>query len=65
MKVNGVIETTAAVTVAELLGGRGIGPWTKFVAVAVNGAVVRRDAWETTKLAPGDEIEIIKPLQGG
>jgi sulfur carrier protein len=65
MKVNGVIEKSDAATVAELLGRHGIGPWTKFVAVAVNGAVVRREAWETTPLAAGDEIEIIKPLQGG
>jgi sulfur carrier protein len=65
MKVNGVIEKSDAATVAELLRSHGIGPWTKFVAVAVNGAIVRRDAWEATPLTPKDEIEIIKPLQGG
>ena len=65
MKVNGAIEVTDAATVAELLRRHGVGPWTKFVAVAVNGAVVRREAWEGTPLAPDDEVEIIKPLQGG
>jgi sulfur carrier protein len=65
MKVNGEIDTEPAATLSELLERRGVGAWTKFVAVAVNGSVVRRDAWETTRLAPHDEIEIIKPRQGG
>jgi thiamine biosynthesis protein ThiS len=65
MKVNGAIEAAEAATVAELLRLHGIGPWTKFVAVAVNGAVVRREAWETTTLGPRDEVDIIKPRQGG
>jgi sulfur carrier protein len=65
MRVNGVVETSGAASLVELLGRHGIGPSTKFVAVAVNGAVVRREAWEATPLAPGDEVEIIKPLQGG
>jgi sulfur carrier protein len=65
MRVNGTIEAAEARTVAELLRRHGIGPWTRFVAVAVNGAVVRREEWETRRLQPHDEIEIIKPLQGG
>jgi sulfur carrier protein len=35
------------------------------VAAAVNGDVVRRGAWESTALAPGDEIEIVTAVQGG
>jgi sulfur carrier protein len=65
MKVNGETTTLAARTVAELLELQGIGAWTKFVAVAVNGRVVRRDAWATTALGADDEVEIIKPRQGG
>lgn len=65
MKVNGAIETLPAATVAALLERHGIGVWTKFVAVAVNGVVIRRDAWGTTALGPDDEVEIIKPLEGG
>jgi len=65
MKVNGTVMIDTAGTVADLLERHGIGPWTKFVAVAVNGTVVRRDAWGTTQLSPEDEVEIIKPLQGG
>lgn len=35
------------------------------VAAAVNGAVVRRAAWETTALADGDEVEVLTAVQGG
>jgi sulfur carrier protein len=35
------------------------------VAAAVNGEVVRRAAWESTRLAAGDEVEIVTAVQGG
>jgi sulfur carrier protein len=35
------------------------------VAAAVNGAVVRRAAWDTTALADGDEVEVLTAVQGG
>jgi sulfur carrier protein len=35
------------------------------VAAAVNGAVVRRAAWEATVLAEGDEVEVLTAVQGG
>jgi sulfur carrier protein len=35
------------------------------VAAAVNGAVVRRTAWDTTALAEGDEVEVLTAVQGG
>jgi sulfur carrier protein len=35
------------------------------VAAAVNGAVIRRAAWETTALAEGDEVEVLTAVQGG
>ncbi|MGH3276572.1 MAG: sulfur carrier protein ThiS [Streptosporangiaceae bacterium] len=35
------------------------------VAAAVNGEVVRRVAWESTRLAAGDEVEIVTAVQGG
>jgi sulfur carrier protein len=40
------------------LGARGL-------AVAVNGQVVPRHAWDATRLAPGDEVEIVKLFAGG
>ena len=35
------------------------------LAVAVNGAVVPRSAWDDVVVAEGDEVEIAAPLQGG
>lgn len=35
------------------------------VAAALNGAVVRRAAWDSTPLADGDEVEVLTAVQGG
>jgi sulfur carrier protein len=65
LRINGVEEEVAALTLAELLTDRGVGLTQRFVAVAVNGAVVRRALWQETALSAGDAIEIVRPLQGG
>ncbi len=35
------------------------------IAVAVNGEVVRRAAWDSTPLADGDQVEVLTAVQGG
>ena len=65
LRVNGEDAEIAAATVAELLAARGIDPAARFLAVAVNGAVIRRAEWQQAALAAGDEVEIVRPLQGG
>ena len=65
LKINGVDEEVAATTIAQLLIARGIDPAARFLAVAVNGAVVRRAAWDAAALNAGDAVEIVRPLQGG
>ena len=65
LHVNGEEAEIAVSTVAELLAARGVDPTARFLAVAVNGAVVRRTAWADTPLAAGDQVEIVRPLQGG
>lgn len=65
LKINGVDEEVAAATVAQLLAARGIDPAAKFLAVAINGAVVRRASWDDAPLRAGDAVEIVRPLQGG
>ena len=40
-------------------------PNPKGFAIALNGAVVRRDAWAATALHDGDRVEIIRAMQGG
>ena len=65
LKINGVDEEVAVTTIAQLLAARGIDPAARFLAVAVNGAVVRRAAWDQAALNAGDAVEIVRPLQGG
>ena len=65
LKVNGAEEEVAAWTLADLLAARGIDPATRFLAIALNGAVVRRSHWPVTGLSPGDEVEIVRPISGG
>lgn len=35
------------------------------IAVAVNGEVVRRASWPSTRLEAGDEVEVLIAVQGG
>jgi sulfur carrier protein len=35
------------------------------VAAAVNGEVVRKAVWESTRLAAGDQVEVVTAVQGG
>ena len=65
LRINGEEAELAAGTVAELLAERGIDPNARFLAVAVNGAVVRRAEWAAAALAAGDAVEIVRPFQGG
>jgi thiamine biosynthesis protein ThiS len=65
LKVNGVEEEFAVTTISELLAFRGIDPIARFVAVAVNGSVVRRSEWSSKPLGPGDDVEIVCPFSGG
>lgn len=65
LKINGAETEVPARTVAELLAARGIDTGARFLAVAVNGTVIRRSEWPARTLSPGDDIEIVRPLQGG
>ncbi len=62
--------TLAAVLEAEAVNTQPVGTQSvasgpRGLAVAVNGQVVPRHAWAATRLAPGDEIEIVKLFAGG
>ncbi|MGC9270874.1 sulfur carrier protein ThiS [Acidiphilium sp.] len=63
IRVNGTIEAFAA-TIAELLVAKGL-DHAKGLAVAVNDRVVPRSAWMTTRLAPDDQVEIVRAVGGG
>ena len=63
--VNGERRRVAAADVRALLGALGLDPAGRGLAVARNGEIVPRTAWETTTLAPDDRIEIVGAVQGG
>ncbi|POR41974.1 sulfur carrier protein ThiS [Methylobacterium sp. V23] len=35
------------------------------IAIALNGAVIRRRDWAATALSDGDRVEIVRAMQGG
>jgi len=37
----------------------------KGYAIALNGALVRKDRWQSTSLSDGDRVEIVRAMQGG
>ena len=65
LRINGADAEVAVATIAELLAEQGIDSKARFLAVAVNGAVVRRAEWPMAALAAGDSVEIVRPFQGG
>jgi len=52
-------------TVADLVADLGHDPARPGVAVAVNGAVVPRRAWQARMLMDGDQVEVLGAVQGG
>jgi len=65
IKVNGNFRGRPDGTLLDLLMEEGIDRSARGVAVALNGAVLPRSRWPETGLADGDEIEIVKVMQGG
>ena len=62
--VNGVSdEVDDELTVAQLVATRADDR--RRVAVARNGEVVPRSAWEATLLQDGDAVEVLAPVAGG
>ncbi|MCT1450996.1 sulfur carrier protein ThiS [Corynebacterium sp. p3-SID1194] len=62
--VNDEEITTEAGSVDKLLRER-LGEVPAGTAVAVNGDVVPRSEWETTKLDDGAKVDILTAVQGG
>jgi sulfur carrier protein len=65
IEVNGVPRPLEQPTLAALVRSLGYGAAGSGVAVAVNGEVVRRAAWEERRLRAGDRVEIVGAVQGG
>ena len=56
----GIAPGTTVAALVTRLGARPTG-----TAVALNGDVVPRSAWTTSKIADGDYIEVLAAVQGG
>jgi sulfur carrier protein len=65
IRVNGQNEPLAVATLTALLREKEIALDARGVAVAINGTVVPRAAWPSTRLSAGDQIEIVRARQGG
>ena len=66
IQVNGTPRQVASGTTISDLIDQVLGTQSQAgVAVAVNGAVVRRTDWAAVLLSSGDVIEIIRATQGG
>lgn len=65
LTINGENRESTAATVAALLEEENVPLEAKGVAVALNGALVRRTEWQETALSAGDMVEIVKPFSGG
>jgi sulfur carrier protein len=68
LTVNGKRRETASGNLAEL--------WRKETehldldspkgyAIALNGALIRKERWQSTMLSDGDRVEIVRAVQGG
>lgn len=56
-------EVEEGLSVAALVDDLASG--TRGTAVAVNQEVVPRSAWASTRLQPGDVVELLRAAQGG
>lgn len=58
-------EAREGARVAELVAAAGADPERRGIAVAVDGEVVPRSAWEETALSEGQRVEVLQAMQGG
>jgi sulfur carrier protein len=65
IRVNGREISFKAATIADLLVEQAIDKDRRGIAVALNGSVIPRSAWDETAVRPGDSVEIVRAMQGG
>ena len=54
-----------AVSLKDVLASLGHGEGARGLAVALNGEVVRRAEWASTRLSERDRVEVLGAAQGG
>jgi sulfur carrier protein len=63
IRVNGAEREGAGATVVALLEQLVIDP--RGIAVALDGEIVRRSAWDSTVIEDGSSVEIVTAAAGG
>jgi sulfur carrier protein len=58
-------ELPEGATVADAVKAVGVDGERRGVAVAVDGVVVRRPEWESTRLGDRQAVEVVRAVQGG
>lgn len=61
--INGVETHIDGMTVRDVLDAMAVVQ--PYVAVALNGTVVRKSEFESTQIHDADQLEILVPMQGG
>ena len=58
-------EIPTGATIASVLELLAVSPGARGIAVAVQGEVIPRGAWESTELRAGARVEVVAAIQGG
>jgi sulfur carrier protein len=59
------VEIASGARVGDAVARSGADPERRGVAVAVDGEVVPRSAWDRTELREGQRVEVVGAIQGG
>jgi sulfur carrier protein len=59
------VEIASGARVGDAVARSGADPQRRGVAVAVDGEVVPRSAWDETELREGQRVEVVGAIQGG
>ena len=65
VRVNGEDRALPAGGLSDLVRDLEIDPTARGLALALNGAVVRRADWDRVVLKDGDSLEVVKLFAGG
>lgn len=66
IELNGeAVELGDGASLADAVAAVGVAGDRRGVAAAVDGEVVPRTAWDARRLDDGDEVEVVKAVQGG
>ncbi|PID72348.1 MAG: thiamine biosynthesis protein ThiS [Desulfobulbus propionicus] len=63
IQINGQQQASQAATLGALIADLGLEK--KSLVVEYNGAIVKQEAWDATRLSDGDTLELLNFVGGG